>query len=102
LKEYDAAPSINQWNRVRPRGRIISGLGQALAGQGKLAEAERLVVAGFSDLVAQRATLWGDPSWMLREALDAVVRFYHAAGKPDQAAEWERKKAEVEKPGARP
>jgi tetratricopeptide (TPR) repeat protein len=95
LQEYDTVPPINQWNNVRPRGRISSGLGQALAGQGKLAEAEPLLVAGFSELVAQRHTLWGDPSWLLREMLEAVVQFYRAAGKPEKAAEWELKKADL-------
>ena len=96
LGEYNTIQPIYQWNKVRPRGRIISGLGQSLAGQGKLAEAEPLLVAGFSELVAQRHTFWGDPSWMLREALEAVVQFYRAAGKPDLAAEWELKRNELE------
>jgi hypothetical protein len=61
LREYDTVQPINQWNKVRPRGRIISGLGQAPRGQAKLSEAEPLLVAGFSELVAQRCTLWGDP-----------------------------------------
>jgi hypothetical protein len=36
-----------------------------------------------------------DPTLMLHEAVDAVVRFYHTAGKPEKAAEWEQKLAEL-------
>jgi hypothetical protein len=95
LNECDAAPAIDNWEKLSPRGRMESGLGQALVGQGKFAEAEPLLVAGFSELVAQRHTLWGDPTWMVREALDAVVQFYRLAGKAEKAAEWERKNADL-------
>jgi hypothetical protein len=79
----------------RPRARIVSGLGQALAGQGKFADAEPVVIEGFSTLMANRKILRGDTTLMAREALDAVVQFYRAAGKPEKAEEWERKKAEL-------
>jgi tetratricopeptide (TPR) repeat protein len=95
LKEYDSAPPINQWEKYRPRGRIVSGLGQALARQGKLAEAELLLVDGITELISRREKLWGDPTLMLRDALDAVVQFYRDVGKPEQVAEWEAKKEEL-------
>lgn len=95
LEEYDAEPAVNQWDKHRPRGRIVSGLGQALAGQGKFVEAEPLIVEGFGDLVAKRKTFWGDPTRLLHEAHEAVVRVYRDAGEPDKAAEWELKKADL-------
>jgi tetratricopeptide (TPR) repeat protein len=94
LDEYSAelargGPTY-QWIKHRPRGRIVSGLGQALAGQGKFAEAEPLVIGGFSELMANRETFWGDPTRMCREAGEAVVRFYRAWDKPDKAVQWEQ------------
>ncbi len=95
LKEYDSGPAVSRWDKLRPRGRVISGLGQALAGQGKFAEAEPLVIAGFSELKSNGEILFGDRTRMLRAALDAIVQVYRIAGKPDQAAEWERQRAEL-------
>jgi hypothetical protein len=95
LKEYESAPPENQWDKTRPQGRVVSGLGQALARQGKFAEAERFLIDGFSDLIAKRKTFWGEPTLMLREALEAVVQVYNAAGKPEKAAEWQEKMVEL-------
>jgi tetratricopeptide (TPR) repeat protein len=96
LKEYDAEPSaVNRWDLHRPRARIVIGLGQALAGQGKFAEAEPVVTEGISTLMADRKTLRGDPTLKVREALEAVVQVYRAAGKPEKAAEWEVRREEL-------
>jgi hypothetical protein len=73
----------------------VSGFGQALAGQGQFAEAERMIVQGFSELVENRKSFRGDPALMLHEALDAVVEFYRRAGDAEKAAEWERKRTEL-------
>ena len=71
LMEYDAEPAaVNRWDLHRPRGRMVIGLGQALAGQGRFPEAEPLVVEGFLDLTANRKALWGDSTMMLRESLE--------------------------------
>jgi tetratricopeptide (TPR) repeat protein len=95
LKEYESMQLQNQWEKARPRGRIVIGLGQVLARQGKLADAELLLVEGITELIARRETFSGDPTLMLREALDAVVQFYRDVGKPEQVAEWEAKKEEL-------
>jgi hypothetical protein len=87
--------AVNGWDLHRPRARIVIGLGQALAGQEKFAEAEPEVIEGFSTLMANRKTLRGDTTLMVREALEAVVQVYRAAGKPEQAAEWEKKRGEL-------
>lgn len=86
---------MGRWDKLRPRGGVISGLGQAPARQGKFAEAEPLVIAGFSELKANGEIFFGDRTRMLQAALDAIVQVYRAAGKPDQAAEWEKKRAEM-------
>ena len=85
--------------RLHPRQRALSGLGQALAGQGKFAEAEPLVVQGYQELQANENRIAGDRAGMIREALDAVVALYTAWGKPDKVAEWQAKRVE---PEARP
>jgi len=58
-------------------------------------EAEPVVIEGFSTLMANRKTLRGDTTLMVREAIEAVVQVYRAAGKPDIAAEWEQKMNEL-------
>jgi len=86
---------VNRWNNLRPRGRVVSGLGQALSGQGKVLDAEALVVEGYLDLKANRPTFIGDRSGMLREALDAVVQVYRTTDRPDKAMEWEQQRIEL-------
>jgi hypothetical protein len=72
----------------------VSGLGQALAGQGKFAEAEPLVVQAFEELKAKEHHIAGDGSGIVREALDAVIAVYRAWGKPEKLAEWRQKLSE--------
>ncbi len=91
LKEYEA-PVVNEWDKLRPRGRVVSGLGQALAGQGKFVEAEPLILEGLSELLAARETLHGDPGNLLNEAYEAVVSFYRASGQREKAMDWESKR----------
>jgi UDP-N-acetylglucosamine 2-epimerase len=80
--------------RLQPRPRVLSGLGQALAGQGKFAEAEPLVVEAFQQLQTNERRLAGNSSGMVREALDAVIALYTAWGKPEKVAEWKAKLSE--------
>jgi serine/threonine protein kinase/tetratricopeptide (TPR) repeat protein len=79
---------MRMWQRIRPRAEAESGLGAALAGQGRFAEAEPLLVHAFEKLTAQREQLAGDRDKLLREATDRLVVFYTACEKPDRAAEW--------------
>ncbi len=79
------------WQRSYPMGRVFTGLAQALAGQGRWVEAESLATQGFVDLLANRGTIAGDRAKMLRDARDVVVQICRAAGRPEQAAEWEKK-----------
>ena len=72
----------------RPRGCAESGLAVALAGQGKFAEAEPLVVHAFEDLKANVSIYAGDAHRLVRDASDAVVALYVAWGKPDKVAAW--------------
>ena len=64
----------------------MSLLGGALLGQGRYAEAEPLIVAGYEGMKAREARILPRGQVRLREAAERVVRLYEAWGKPDQAA----------------
>ena len=71
--------------RLHPRSRAVSGLGQALAGQGKFAEAEPLVVQAFQELQANESRIAGNRAAMVRASLDAVIALYAAWAESDPA-----------------
>lgn len=87
-REKPDQPRTRLWQQLRPRAEAESGLGEALAGQGRFAEAEPLLVQAFADLQAHRKVLAGDQSKLPREAAARLAAFYAAWGKPDKAAEW--------------
>ena len=88
LADYDLGGLRPLSLRMVPRPRAASALGQALAGQGKFAEAEPLAVQAFRDLQADERRIAGDRAGMVREALEAVITLYRAWGKPEKVAEW--------------
>jgi eukaryotic-like serine/threonine-protein kinase len=92
LRLFDLGEVASVGLRVRPRARAESGLGTALAGQGKFAEAEPLVVHAFEELKANESSIGGDAGGMVREAFDAVVALYAAWEKPDKVAEWQARR----------
>jgi tetratricopeptide (TPR) repeat protein len=66
----------------------MSQLGEALLRQGRHAEAEALIVAGYDGLKARSAAI---PAWAvpcLAEAAMRVVQFHEATGRPEHAARW--------------
>jgi serine/threonine protein kinase len=72
-----------------------SMLGEALAGQKKYADAEPLLLAGCEGLHSRQAQI--PPSQrqgQLAAALERVVRFYEATGKPEEAAKWKARFAD--------
>jgi serine/threonine-protein kinase len=67
----------------------VSLLGEALAGQGKDLEAERLLTDGYAGLKRTERTI--PPAYRrqrLQDAIDRLVRFYEAVGKSAEAARW--------------
>jgi serine/threonine protein kinase/tetratricopeptide (TPR) repeat protein len=88
LLDYERLGIRPLGRRLRPPQRALSGLGLALAGQRRFAEAEPLVLRAFEELQANEARLAGDRAGMVREALDAVITFYTAWGRPEKVAEW--------------
>jgi len=73
-------------------------LGDALLGQKKLSEAEPLLISGYEGM-KQREDKIRDRNKVFPEALQCLVRLYEATGQTDQAAEWRKKLAELDKAG---
>jgi tetratricopeptide (TPR) repeat protein len=72
----------NAWNTFNTR----SLLGGALLGEGKLAEAEPLIVQGYEGMKAREATIPSEGQPLLTEAAERLVLLYEQTGRPDQAA----------------
>jgi tetratricopeptide (TPR) repeat protein len=77
-------PIFNEWSRFN----TMSRLGGALLGQGRYAEAEPLVVAGYEGMKAREAKIPAPPKRFLAEAAVRVVRLYEAWGKTAEATAW--------------
>ena len=90
------------WNTANAK----SLLGGALLGQGKAAEAEPLLVAGYTGLVADRKSIPPIPAAQanLPDAADRLVELYEKLGKPDEVKKWraERAKYPIVAPPPRP
>jgi tetratricopeptide (TPR) repeat protein len=74
-------------------------LGEALAGQKKYAEAERLLVQGFEKLKKGKDQI---PETFravrLTEAADRLIRFYETLQKKDEATRWRKERDALAKP----
>ena len=81
-----------------PRFLAMSLLGGALLGQGKCAEAEPLVVAGYEGMKAREAKVAAPYKFHLSEAAERVVGLYEAWDKPEQARAWAEKLGLAELP----
>jgi hypothetical protein len=69
----------------------MSLLGGALLIQGRYAEAEPLVCAGYEGMKAREDRIAFPERSRLREAAERVIRLYQEWGKPDQATTWKAK-----------
>ena len=88
LADYDRRGIGPLGRRLRPPQRPLSALGLALAGPGRFAEAEPMVIRAFEELQAGEAQLAADRAGMVREAFDAVITVYRVWNRPDKVAEW--------------
>jgi len=70
-------------------------LGASLLGQGKYAEAEPLLIAGYEGLKKLSPAIAADVN--LSRAGMSLVRLYSAWGKPEKAGEWRLKLGYMEK-----
>jgi tetratricopeptide (TPR) repeat protein len=71
----------------------ISRLGGAIAGEGKLAEAEPLLLEGYAGLKGNRRV----PTERRDRAIERIIQLYESWDKPGQASEWRRR---LENPAA--
>jgi hypothetical protein len=63
---------------------VQSALGAALAGQREFTRAEPLLVAGYEGL----RDIPGAPRAHLQAAIERLITFYVASGRPEQAVAW--------------
>ena len=69
----------------------MSQLGGSLLGQGRYAEAEPLIMAGYEGMKAREARLPSAARPRLAEAAGRVVSLYEGWGKVDRASAWKEK-----------
>jgi hypothetical protein len=70
-------------------------LGGCLLGQKKYAEAEPLLLSGYEGLKQREDKLPPGAKTDLKEALQSLAQVYEATGRPDQAAAWKHRLAEL-------
>ena len=72
----------DRWQRFR----AASLLGASLAGQGKLAEAEPLLLDGYNGMLARKKKMWAGNWYHLDRAREWLAELYDASGQPQKAA----------------
>jgi eukaryotic-like serine/threonine-protein kinase len=72
-------------------------LGASLLGQKRYAEAEPLLLAGYEGLRHQQDTIPAIGKVGLKEAAQRLVQLYQETDRPDSAAQWKQKLAELER-----
>src|SRR5439155_15976374 len=70
-------------------------LGQTLVGEKKYAEAEPLLLSGYEGMKQREANI-RDRYKLFSETLQQLVRLYEETNRPDQAAEWKKRLAELD------
>jgi serine/threonine protein kinase len=94
--------SLSIRERVVPddwaRFESMSLLGGALAGQGRFAEAEPLIVRGYEEMKARESRMPAAARHLLAEAAERAERLYEAWRKPDRAAAWKTKRGMIDLP----
>jgi tetratricopeptide (TPR) repeat protein len=79
-----ARATPDDWRRYE----ATSLLGGSLLGQGRYADAEPSVVAGYEGMRAREARIAVCDRSRIREAAERVIRLYEARGRPEEAAAW--------------
>jgi serine/threonine protein kinase len=74
-----------------------SMLGGSLLGQKKCTEAEPLLLSGGEGLEQREDKIPASGKYNLKYAFQRLVQLYEVTGRPDQAAEWKQKLAELQK-----
>jgi Tfp pilus assembly protein PilF len=87
LREADVQALFDVWERYAAE----SMLGTVLATQGRFAEAEEHLLAGYQGLTSRRATIPWESRTAPRQAGERIIQLYRDWGKPDKEAEWREK-----------
>ncbi len=66
-------------------------LGASLAGQGKYAEAETLLLSGCNALAQRQDRIPAADKVCLNDAIERLAQLYEVTSRPDKAAEWRQK-----------
>jgi tetratricopeptide (TPR) repeat protein len=85
--ELNQKKQPDDWDRFRAE----SLLGASLAGQKKYAEAEPLLLDGYTGMVARKDRVLMPDWYHLDRAREWLVQLYQDWGKPEKAAEWRKK-----------
>jgi tetratricopeptide (TPR) repeat protein/predicted Ser/Thr protein kinase len=83
LTRYEKTRPDN-WRRYRTQ--IL--MGDVLAGRGKFAEAEPLLLTGYDGLNARKTTIPAPDRSVVEQAGKGIARLYQSWGRPEQAAAW--------------
>jgi tetratricopeptide (TPR) repeat protein len=87
LRQCESRPSSQTaWFTSTPYARGL--LGFCLARQGKLAEAEPLLLASYEGLTSVKYV----PPYQVNESLGYLIELYEKWGKPEQAEAWRKKR----------
>ncbi len=73
-----------------------STLGEALFDQNKFADAEPLLLSGYEGMKQRESTMSSQEKPRITQALERLLKYYEARGKPDEARKW-RNLLEAEK-----
>ena len=100
-KPAEAEPALRECLLIRERKEpdawttfnTRSMLGGSLLGQRKFADAEPLLVAGYEGMKQRAKAIPPEFRHRLAEALDRLIAFYAAAGKPAEEAKWRVERA---------
>jgi eukaryotic-like serine/threonine-protein kinase len=81
----------NSWRPFQ----TMSQLGASLAGQGKYAEAEPMLMGGFDGLLAREKDIPAHQRKEITAAAQRIVLLYEASGQPEKAAAWRDRLAKL-------
>jgi tetratricopeptide (TPR) repeat protein len=81
--------SPDSWKRFY----LQSLLGAALAGQKRHADAEPLLLSGYTGMIQRKTTIPASSKSNLTQAGEWILQLYRAWGKADKATEWQSKLA---------
>ena len=93
--ELLAREALETEKKVQPddwqRYRAVTLVGASLAGEKRYAEAEPLLLEGYQGMLARKDRIDAPYWYHLDRGREWLVQLYQAWGKPDKAAEWNKK-----------